>query len=72
MGLFGGLLGFLVGSFFANIYLDPVGEGNYRWMFTFHLFGLAVLVAVVVTVAASWIPARRAAHLDPAINLQEE
>ncbi len=72
MGFFGGFLRFLVGSFLANIYLEPVGEGSYRWMFTFHLFGLAVLVAVAVTVAASWIPAMRAAHLDPAVTLQEE
>ena len=72
MGLLGGLLGFLVGGFLANNYLEPIGEGSYRWMFTFHLFGLAVLVAVVITVAASWIPAMRAARLDPAVTLQEE
>ena len=72
MGLFGGLMGFLVGGFLANNCLEPIGEGSDRWMFPFHLFGLAVLVAVVVAVAASWIPAMRAARLDPAVTLQEE
>lgn len=72
MGLFGGFLGFLAGSFLANNCLEPIGKGSNPWMFTFHLFGLAMLVAVVVTVAASWIPAMRAARLDPAITLREE
>ena len=72
MGLFGGFLGFLAGSFLANNCLEPVGKGSNPWMLTFHLFGLAMLVAVVVTVAASWIPAMHAARLDPAITLREE
>lgn len=72
MGLLGGLLGFLVGDFLANNCLEPIGEGGYQWMFTFQLFGLAVLVAVVVTVAASWIPSMRATRLDPAVTLREE
>jgi ABC-type antimicrobial peptide transport system permease subunit len=72
MGLLGGFGGFLVGSFFANIYLEPVGENSYQWKFAFCLFGLAVLVAVTVTVTASWIPAIRAANVDPSVTLQEE
>jgi predicted lysophospholipase L1 biosynthesis ABC-type transport system permease subunit len=72
MGLFGGFLGFLVGSILANNCLEPMSKGYDRWMFTFSLFGLAVFMAVVVAVAASWIPAMRAARLDPAVTLQEE
>jgi len=72
MGFIGGLLGFLTGSFLVNHCLEPMSEGGRHWMFTFRLFGLAVLVAVVVVVAASWIPAMRAARLDPAVTLREE
>jgi len=72
MGVAGGLMGFLVGVSLANNCLAPIGEGSERWTFPFSLFGLAVLVAVVVAVAASWIPAMRAARLDPAITLREE
>jgi ABC-type lipoprotein release transport system permease subunit len=72
MGLCGGFLGFLVGSILANNCLEPMSKGTDRWMFTFSLFGLAVFMAVVVAVAASWIPAMRAACLDPAVTLQEE
>jgi len=71
-GVFGGLLGYLVGGFLANNCLEPIGEDGYRWMFTFHLFGLAVLVAAVITVVASWIPSMRAARMDPAVILREK
>ena len=72
MGLCGGFLGFLTGSILANNCLEPMSKGSDRWMFTFSLFGLAVFMAVVVAVAASWIPAMRAARLDPAVTLREE
>jgi putative ABC transport system permease protein len=72
MGLLGGLLGFLFGSLLAGGCLEPIGEDSYQWMFTFQIFGLALFVAVVVTVAASWTPAMRAARLDPAVTLREQ
>ena len=72
MGLFGGLLGFVVGGFFTSNCLESISKGNYRWMFNYHLFGLSVLGATVIAVAASWIPAMHAARLDPAVTLREE
>lgn len=69
MGLFGGLLGFLAGSFLANNCQEPVRQTNTGGIVT---FGLAVLGAVVIAVAASWIPAMHAARLDPAVILREE
>ena len=72
MGLFGGLLGFLAGGFLANNWLRSVGESSHRWMFNFKLLGLSVFVAVAITMAASWVPAIRAARLDPAVALREE
>lgn len=72
MGLFGGLLGFLAGGFLANNWLRSVGESSHRWMFNFKLLGFSVFVAVAITMAASWVPAIRAARLDPAVALREE
>jgi putative ABC transport system permease protein len=72
MGFFGGLLGFLVGCCLAHNYQEPMSQIRTGWIFSFVLFVLAVLGAVVIAVAASWIPAMHAARLDPAITLREE
>ena len=72
MGFFGELLGFLVGRCLAHNYKEPMSQIRTGWIFSFVLFGLAVLGAVVIAVAASWIPAMHAARLDPAITLREE
>jgi len=80
IGLVGGILGFLAGGFLGSNWAEPVAEGprlagtqsRYEWMFNFNLLGLAIFVAVAITVAASWIPAILAARQDPAVALQEE
>jgi len=80
IGLVGGILGFLVGGFLGTNWAESVGEGprlagtqsRYEWMFNFNLLGLAIFVAVAITVAASWIPATLAARQDPAVALREE
>jgi len=80
IGLVGGILGFLAGGFLGSNWAGPVGEGprlagtqsRYEWMFNFNLLGLAVFVAVAITVAASWIPAILAARQDPAVALRQE
>jgi putative ABC transport system permease protein len=71
MGFFGGLLGFLVGRCLAHTCREPMSQMRTGGIFSFGLFGLAVLGAVVIAVAASWIPAMHAARLDPAITLRE-
>ncbi|MBN2317209.1 MAG: FtsX-like permease family protein [Sedimentisphaerales bacterium] len=72
MGLLGGLLGFIVGRCLAHNYQEPMRQIHSGWLFSFGLFGLAVLGSVAIAVAASWIPAMRAARLDPAVTLREE
>jgi len=72
IGLVGGILGFLVGGFLGTNWAGTVGENRYEWMFNFNLLGLAIFVAVAITVAASWIPATLAARQDPAVALREE
>jgi hypothetical protein len=72
MGLLGGLLGFWAGGFLANNWLRSVGENNHWWIFNFRLLGFSVFVAVAITMAASWVPATRAARLDPAVALREQ
>jgi len=71
MGLVGGILGFLAGTFLASNWAESVGESSYQW-FNVNLLVLAVFVALAITVAASWIPAILAARQDPAVALREE
>ncbi len=71
IGLLGGILGFLAGSFIGSNWSEPVGESRYEWMFNFELLGLVVCVAMVIAVAASWIPAMLAARQDPAVALRQ-
>ena len=72
MGLVGGILGFLGGISLAGNWSEPVGQSNYEWLFSLSLLGIAVFVAVAITVAASWVPAILAARQDPAVTLREE
>ncbi|TSA53466.1 MAG: ABC transporter permease [Planctomycetaceae bacterium] len=72
IGLFGGILGFLAGSFLGSNWSEPVGKSRYEWMLNFDLLGLVVCVAMVIAVAASWIPAMLAARQDPAVALRQE
>ena len=71
MGL-GGILGFLGGISLAGNWSEPVDQSNYEWLFNLSLLGIAVFVAVAITVAASWVPAMLAARQDPAVTLREE
>ena len=72
MGFSGGLLGFLAGRFVADSSLTTVGEASHRWIFDLGLLGLSVFVALAITMVAGWVPAVRAARLDPAVALREE
>ena len=72
IGLLGGILGFLAGGFLGSNWSEPVVESRYEWMLNFELLGLVVCVAMVIAVAASWIPAMLAARQDPAVALRRE
>ena len=79
LGLSGGIAGFLVGSILALILgavlfgIGPIGFGvgvildPWNLLFTLGVVPLATLI----TLAASYFPARRAARLDPCATLQE-
>ena len=72
IGVVGGILGSLAGGFLCSNWAGPIGENSYDWMFNLNLLGLAVFVAVAITVIASCVPAILAARLDPAEILREE
>ena len=72
IGVVGGIIGSLAGGFLCSNWTGPVGESSYDWMFNLNLLGLAVFVAVAITVIASCVPAILAARLDPAETLREE
>jgi putative ABC transport system permease protein len=69
LGLAGGVGGYVLGSALAAILGPRVASVPVLPMLT-PLFW-AVGVAVVVCVAATYLPARRAARLDPSAALQE-
>lgn len=69
LGLIGGTFGFLLGSLLAII-LGPIIGGVVVLPMLYLLAG-ALIVTPLVTVVASYFPARFAAHLDPCATLQE-
>ena len=69
LGLIGGIAGYLLGSL-AGMILGPQIAGV-KVLPVPLLFLWAVVIAVGISVIASYLPARRAAKLDPALILQE-
>lgn len=69
LGLIGGIAGYLLGSL-AGMVLGPQIAGVKVLPIPL-LFVWAVVIAVGISVIASYLPARRAAKLDPALILQE-
>ena len=69
LGLTGGIAGYLLGSL-AGMILGPQIAGVKVLPIPL-LFIWAVVIAVGISVAASYFPARKAAKLDPALILQE-
>jgi putative ABC transport system permease protein len=69
LGLIGGIVGYLLGSL-AGMILGPQIAGVKVLPIPL-LFVWAVIIAVGISVIASFLPARRAAKLDPALILQE-
>jgi putative ABC transport system permease protein len=69
LGLIGGIAGYLLGTL-AGMILGPQIAGV-KVLPVPLLFIWAVVIAVGISVIASYLPARRAAKLDPALILQE-
>jgi putative ABC transport system permease protein len=69
LGLIGGIAGYLLGTL-AGMILGPQIAGV-QVLPVPMLFIWAVVIAVGISVIASYLPARRAAKLDPALILQE-
>lgn len=69
LGATGGVFGFIVGAALAVV-LGPVLAGVAVFP-RMELLFLAVVVCTVLSVIASWFPARRAARLDPFTTLRE-
>lgn len=70
LGFAGGLTGYIFGAFLAvilgpKIVKAPVSPAL-EWCF------VAIIAAIIFSVASAYIPAKKAANLDPAVILQEE
>lgn len=69
LGLVGGIAGYLLGSLSAMVLGPQIA--NVRVLPIPSLFGWAVVIAVGISISASFFPARKAARLDPAMILKE-
>jgi lipoprotein-releasing system permease protein len=76
LGLAGSLGGILLGTFLALIFqrmaMNPDGSPIFPVALTVGLYARAVLVALLTGLVGSWLPARRAAALDPAVAIRYE
>ncbi len=71
-GLAGAVIGTLAGFAIGAYWGDPVSAASTRALFTPQAVGWALIVAPLLSVVASWIPAMLAAGQDPAVMLQTE
>jgi lipoprotein-releasing system permease protein len=76
LGLVGSLGGILLGSILALVFqrlaMNPDGSPIFPVALTVWLYARAVLVALLTGLVGSWLPARRAAALDPAEAIRYE
>ncbi|MEX2358495.1 MAG: FtsX-like permease family protein [Pirellulaceae bacterium] len=71
LGLVGGAIGYLAGVMIGASLGDVVVAENGLWPWDPALLLMALLVAPVLSVVASWIPAILATRQDPALALRE-
>ena len=73
IGLVGAVAGYLLGLF-AGAAWEGIApwSGDFASLFNPGLAGVALIGAPLLAVLAGWIPAMRAAQLDPAVILREE
>ena len=73
VGLFGAIIGYLIG-FGLAVRLDGQSANGLiiESLFDFHMMVFAILVAPVITIIASWVPAVFASNQDPATVLSME
>jgi lipoprotein-releasing system permease protein len=76
LGLAGSVGGILLGTLmalgFQRIATNPDGSPLFPVALTLELYGRSVLVALGTGLVGSWLPARRAAALDPAVAIRNE
>jgi lipoprotein-releasing system permease protein len=76
LGLAGSLGGILLGTFlsivFQGLATNPDGSPIFPVALTLGLYARSVLVALGTGLVGSWLPARRAAALDPAVAIRYE
>ncbi len=70
LGLFGGIIGYIVGSASAMI-LGPYIAGFKVQPIPLYLIW-AVVISVAISLIGSWFPTRKATRLEPAIIMQED
>ena len=76
LGLVGSLGGIILGTFlalfFQNLVSNQDGTPTFPVALTAALYARSIMVALLTGLVAAWLPARRAADLDPAVAIRYE
>jgi lipoprotein-releasing system permease protein len=68
----GCLLGIVLGLFFQTLATNPDGSPTFPVALTPVLYARTGLIALATGLLGAWLPARRAARLDPAVAIRHE